>query len=315
MANHQWQFDAPSGVYKNHELSSQIREAAVAESKFMQFVSPEPNYGKKKGEAVTIIRVSNVDEPTDATLTEGVVMPEDEFSLSTVQITVSEYGRSIPYTSLSEDLAVFDIANKIQRKLMDQMKLTMDKACAAAFKTAKVKAIPTGISELTMDTDGTASSAGVANLNYYHLEQIRDYMATTLHVPFYSGEEYIGLVSTKGCRGLKNDPKFEEWNKYTSADKKMKGEIGKIESIRIVEVNNPNALSGSKGTGSVQGEAVFFGADAVAMAVAEDPHLRAKVPTDYGRSKGVAWYGILAFGLIWDTANDGEARVVHFTSS
>jgi len=50
------------------------------------------------------------------------------------------------------------------------------------------------------------------------------------------------------------------------------------------------------------------------MAVAEDPELRARIPTDYGRSRGVAWYGILQFGLVWTTANPGEARVVHLTS-
>ena len=66
----------------------------------------------------------------------------------------------------------------------------------------------------------------------------------------------------------------------------------------------------------VLGEAVFFGDDAVAMAVAEDPELRAELPKDFGRQKSVAWYGILEFGQIWgDSASAGEARVVHVTSS
>ena len=52
------------------------------------------------------------------------------------------------------------------------------------------------------------------------------------------------------------------------------------------------------------------------MAVAEDPELRAKIAEDFGRSNGVAWYGIYSFGQIWsDSANAGEARVVHLTSS
>jgi len=32
----QWTLDAPAGVFKNWALSSKIREAAIAESKFMQ---------------------------------------------------------------------------------------------------------------------------------------------------------------------------------------------------------------------------------------------------------------------------------------
>jgi hypothetical protein len=95
-----WSFDAPSGVYKNHELSSQLRFAAIAETKFMQFVRPEPGYGKKKGESITISRVSNIAVPSNGRLAENNRIPEDELVLSTVAITVSEWGRSVPYTSL-----------------------------------------------------------------------------------------------------------------------------------------------------------------------------------------------------------------------
>ena len=310
-----WSFDAPTGVYKNHTLSSQLRMAAVAEMKFMQFVKPEPGYGKKKGESVTITRVSNISEPTSGKLTEQVRIPEDEVTLSTIAITVSEWGRAVPYTSLSEDLGHLNIENVIQTKLKEQMKLTLDTACAAAFKTAKVKAIPTGIAALTMDTDGTASTAATVNLNVYHVEQIRDYLFATLNCPPYMGDDYIGLIHTKAKRGLMSDPAWEEWKKYTDPAAKFNGEVGRLENIRFIEVNHSNALSGTKGTGSVLGEGVIFGADAVAMALVEDPELRAAQPGDFGRSKAVAWYGVLEFGIIWDTANAGEARIVHVTSS
>lgn len=311
----QWQYDAPTGTYKNHQMSSSLRMASIAECKFMQFVKPEAGYGKKKGESITITRVSNISQPTSGQLSESNRIPEDEVSLSTVAITVAEWGRAVPYTSLAQDLGKFDLNNVIQKKLRDQMALVMDKAAAAAFKTAKVKAIPTGVAELTMDTDGTASSQAVANLNVYHVEQIRDYMFSTLNIPAYEGEDYIGLVSTKAKRGIMNDPKWEEWHKYTSPDMKFKGELGKLENIRFIEINNTNSLSGSLGSGSVLGEAIFFGDDAVAMAVAQDPELRAAIPQDFGRAQSVAWYGILNYGLIWDTANAGEAKVVHVTSS
>jgi hypothetical protein len=65
----------------------------------------------------------------------------------------------------------------------------------------------------------------------------------------------------------------------------------------------------------VLGEGVIFGADAVTMAVAVDPELRAEPPRDFGRQKAVAWYGILEFGQVWDTANPGEARIIHLASA
>jgi len=156
MASFQWAFDAPSGVYKSHKLSAGIREASIAETKFMQFVKPEDGYGKKMGDTITITRVSNVAVPTSSVLTENVRISEDEITLSTQAITVSEHGRAIPFTSLAQDLSHLDLRNTIQRKLKDQMKLSLDISASAAAKLGQIKAIPTGISGLTWDTDGTA---------------------------------------------------------------------------------------------------------------------------------------------------------------
>jgi len=316
MSTHSWVADGPSGVYKNHDLSSKIRLAAIKSAKFMQFVKPEEGYGKKKGEAVTLTRVSNVTVPGDDSLTEGVRIPEDNLSLSTQQINVTERGRSIPYTSLSLDLSHFDLESAIQKKLMEQLKLRMDISAAAAFKAGQILAIPTGISATTFETDGSPSNTAASNLNMYHVESIRDYMFSTLNVNPYMDDDYMCLLITKAKRGLVRDPQWQDWKKYTDHSAKYNGEIGRIENIRFIETNHTSALSDSKGTGSILGEAVFFGEDPVAMAVVEDPHLRAKESEDYGRSKGVAWYGIYGFAQVWgDSANAGEARVVYVTSA
>ena len=316
MSSHTWTYDAPTGVYKNHALSSDIRMASIAMTKFMPFSKPVDGYGSKKGADVTITRVSNVTVPSDDSLVEAERIPEDVLSLSTQSISVTERGRAIPYTSLSLDLAHFDLENAIQRKLRDQLSLRLDILVATAFKVGKVKAIPDGIASLTMDTDGTASTTAASNLNVYHMEQLRDQLYSTYNVMPYSGEDYVMIASTKACRGIKRDPNWEKWKTYSAPEAKFLAEVGKIEGIRVVESNNTNALSASLGTSSVLGEAVVFGDDPVAMASVIDPELRAKESEDYGRSKGVAWYGIYGFDQIWkDSATAGEARVIHVTSA
>lgn len=316
MAQFSWSFDAPSGVYKSHEMSSELRKAAIAQTKFMQFVKPEPGYGKNKGDTITITRVSNLAVPTSGKLTENIKIPEDALTITTVAITVSEWGRAVPYTSLAEDLSVFNVENIVQRALRDQMKLVLDNASSAAFRSSssKIKATPDGISSIQFGTSGVAPATATVNLNVYHIEQIRDYMYSTLVIPPYEGDDYLCLISTKAKRGIVSDPAWETWHKYTDPQSKYNGEIGRLENIRFIEINNSSALSGSLGSGGVLGEAVFFGLDAVAMAVALDPELRAAIPGDFGRSKAVAWYGILEFGVVWDTANAGEARIIHVTS-
>ena len=309
-----WTFDAPTGTYKSHSMSSRLWEASVEMSVFMDHVRPIDGFGRHTGETVTLVRVANITEPTSAALTEGVRIPEDEFDLSTRTITVSELGRAVPYTSLAVDLSAFDLENPIQRKLRDQMRLVLDTLAATAFQNAKVKYAPTSGTAATITTNGTFGATAAVNMNMYHVEEIRDYMFDTLHVPPLENDDYIAIFRTLGLRGIKRDDDWAEWHKYTDPQAKYNGEVGRMESIRFIETNHANAL-GKVGTSSVLGEGVVFGEDAVAMAEAMTPELRAAIPADHGRQKSIAWYGILAFDTIWDTGNAGEAKIVHVGSA
>ena len=314
MASFTWTQDIPSGVLKNHSLSRSLRRQAIAESKFMAFVKTEPGYGKKKGETHTITRTRALTEPVDARLAETTKIPIDSYSITTRSIVVTEWGRGVEYTNLAEELTWFNLDNEIQSTLKDQMKLVLDTAASTAFKAAKIKYSPLTATTSNISTTGAIGTPALVNLGMYHCGEIRDYLYGTLLAPPWDSEgNYIGLASTKALRGIKADPQFEEWHKYTSPQKKFNSEVGKIESIRWIEVNHQNALSNNKGTGNVLGEAVVFGRDAVVMIVAHDPELLIKIPGDFGRDKGCAWYGILEFADVWDTANPGEARVVHIT--
>lgn len=313
MANFTWSFDAPTGTYKQNALSKRLYVAAVEESVFMDHVQPVEGFGRKQGENVTLTRVRNIAEPTDGKLVEGVRIPEDAYSLATTSITVSEYGRSVPFTSLSEDLSFFDIENSIQRKIKDQMRLTMDTASAVAFRSGQIKYALTGEATNNIATNGTFGATSSANMNLFHVEEIRDYMFDTLFVPPVAGDDYMAIFRTLGLRGIKRDPAWDEWHKYTDPAAKYNGEVGRIEGCRFVETNHNGALR-KRGTGSVLGEGVVFGADAVAMAEVMTPELRAAIPQDFGRSKAVAWYGILEYGVIWSTGNAGEAKIVHVGS-
>lgn len=313
MAQFQWNFDVPTGVYKNHALARRLYSVALENAVFMDYVRPIEAFGRKMGESVTLTRISNLAEPISADLIEGERIPEDQFAISTKQITVNEIGRAVPYTSLANDLSWFDLDNPIQQKLRAQMTLVMDTKAATAFKTAKIKYTPTGIASNNIATNGTFGATATANMNVFHAEEIRDYMFDTLLVDPVEGEDYVGIFRTLGIRGIKRDPAWEEWHKYTDPQAKYNGEVGRIENIRFIESNHTRAL-GKVGTGSVLGEGVVFGADSVALVEAESPHLILGVSTDFGRDKAVAWYGILNFGIIWDTGNAGEAKVVHVGS-
>lgn len=309
-----WTFDAPTGVYKSHAMSAEIYKAAVEESIFMEYPKPASGFGRKKGESITLKRVSAIAEPTSVNLTEGIRIPEDQLTMSTRSITVREIGRACPFTSFAEDLGELDLEGTVQGELRRQMKLALDTKGAAAFKNAKIKYAITGLASSNIATNGTFGATSSDNLNVFHLEELRDYLYDTLRAPPYSGDDYIGIFRTKGIRGVKRDPDWEEWHKYTDPAAKFNSEAGRIEHIRLIETNHNRAL-GLVGTGSVLGEGVVFGADAITLVEALTPELRAAIPQDFGRERSVAWYGILELDTIWDTGNAGEAKIVHVGSA
>lgn len=310
-----WVFDAPTGVFKNHALSSMIYEAAVADSVFVELTKPVPGFGRKQGENVTLTRVRNLTEPSSITLSETQRIPEDTFTLSTTSITAVEIGRAVPYTSLSEDFSHFDLSNSIQRKLKDNLQLGMDTMAADAFQATQIKYAVTGLASNNITTNGTFGATSTDNMNLFHVEQISDYLYDTLAAPPFIGDDYCGVFRRLGLRGIMDDPAFDNWRNYADPQSKMNSEVGRLERIRFKETNH-NAALGKVGTGSVLGEGVVFGSDAVAMAEVRTPELMASMgdPGNANRDKVALFYGILQFGIIWNTGNSGEARIIHVGS-
>ncbi len=313
MANYSWTFDAPTGVFKNHALSSDMYENALQNSVFMPYVDIKEEFGKGKGESLTFPRFTHITEPSSAELVELSPIPEVEFSISTSSFVVKEYGVAVPYTCKLEMLSKYNIEDLVQRTLMEQKRLVLDTLAANAFQLASVKYVPTAAGTASITTNGTPSGTAVATLDFFHVEDISQYMYDTLNVPYLDGETYTAIFRAKTLTSLRRDSDFVAWNQYTNPKAKAKGECGIIERIKFVETNHAAAL-GYVGSNSF-GEGVVFGKDAVGMVEAETPHLRAALPSGHGRFKSIAWYGLFGFNIIWDSGSVGEAKIVHVTSA
>lgn len=304
-----WVWDSPTGVFRDHTLSSRIREAAIADAQFMRFARPETGFGKGKGQSIAITRVFPL--PMAARVSELDRLPSGRPAIDTVSISVSEWGFKIPMTEFEKNLTHFDLTNQFQRVLRDQMKLTMDDMVATAFKQTPYKYIPTSGGGV-FDTDGVASTQATANLTVADLRKIHDELRA-LKAPKFRNGRYIGILSTKAARGLKNDPEYKDWLAPTTSSPLMDGGLKDIEGFILIETNHEEALSDSLGSSGVLGEAIFFGADPVVLATIEEPELRAGIPEDLGRFRDVGWVGTIEAGLVWDSAE--YARIIHVTSS
>lgn len=304
-----WTYDAPSGTYKNHALSKNIRREATANTQFMPFLRAESGFGKRRGESVTITRILNL--PLAGRVGETDRLPSGRPAVETKQVRVSQWGFKIPITELEQNLTHFDIMNPFQACLRDQMRLTMDKMAADAFKKTPIKYVSTA-SGSTITTNGTAGATSDRNLQIADLRNIHDYLNANLKCPRWNNGKYVGILSTKAARGLKNDPEYKDWLAPTTSEPLITGRLKDVENFMLIETNHFDALDDLVGSSATTGEAVFFGADAAGMVEVMSPEIRLGIPDELGTHRDVGWVGTLDSFLVWERPT--LARVVHFTS-
>lgn len=305
-----WQFDAPTGTYRNFSLSKDIRREAIADGQFMKFARAEPGYGKQSGESVTITRILKL--PLANRVAEHDRLPSGRPAIETKQVSVAQWGYKIPMTEFEKHLSHFNIMDPFQASLRDQMTLTLDKMVADAYKLTPVKYVPTATGG-TFTTNGVAGALSDRNWGIQDLRRIHDYLHGDLKAPAYKNGKYVGVLSTKAARGLKNDPEYKDWLAPTTSEPLISGRLKDVEGFALFETNHFDALKNLVGSSTTTGEAVFFGADAVGLLKVLDPEIRAGIPEELGTFREVGWVGTIEAFLVWEKAS--LARVVHGSST
>lgn len=305
-----WVFDAPTGTYRNFTLSKELRRESLQDTQFMKFMRAEPGYGKQKGQSVTITRILQL--PLATRVGETDRLPSGRPALETKQVSVSQWGFKIPMTEFEQNLGAFNLMNPFQQMLRDQIAVTMDKMAADALKLTPVKYVSQSTGG-TFSTNSTPAATSDRNLGVQDLRRIYDRLADDLKVPKYRNGKYVGILSTKAARGLKNDPEYKDWIAPTSSTPLMTGQLKDIEGFSLFESNHHNALSQLTGASTTTGEAMFFGADAGGLVRIMDPEIRAGQPEELGTFREVGWVGTLEAFLVWEKAS--LARAIHLSST
>lgn len=304
-----WKFDAPTGTYRNFTLSRDLRRESMFDTQFMKFMRAEPGYGKNKGESVTITRILQL--PLASRVDETNRLPSGRPAMETKQVAVSQWGFKIPMTEFEQNLGNFNIMNPFQQMLRDQIAHTMDKMAADALKLTPVKYTPTSTGG-TFATNGVAPATSDRNLGVQDLRRIYDRLSDDLKAPKYRNGKYVGILSTKAARGLKNDPEYKDWLAPQTSAPLLTGQLKDIEGFALFESNHHNALAQLIGSSTTTGEAMFFGADAGGLVRIMDPEIRAGQPEELGTFREVGWVGTLEAFLVWEKAS--LARAIHMTS-
>ena len=316
-----WEFDAAVGIYKNFQLSNELRKVAAGATIVAPFTHAHGiNFKPNAGEGVNIMHIERLPNSVSSRLQENNRIPIRKTAFGNRIIKVMEMGEGVEYTNLMLRLGKFNIRDEFQKLLKVQMEEALDTESAFGFMdptAVKLVFTPTSLTGGTWATDGTPGALATAGLTFDHCTILADYLRDTIHCPPYEGDNFVGISANKNLRSLKQDRYWQEWHKYLSkGDFVFKGEMGMTERIRWVECNRALAFSNVAGASSYLGQAVIFGDDAVARITAETPHLRldTNYQSDFGRSQACAWYGIIGIGSVWDSADDGKAKIIRLDS-
>jgi N4-gp56 family major capsid protein len=292
-----WALDAPSGVYKNHALSSEIRREAMFDTQTMQFLRPEPGFGKRRGDTITITRFMQL--PVAGRVGEQDALPQGRPAVNTKALTVGEWGFKVPVTEFEENLTSFDLTNYIQQMLRDQMSLTMDLMATSALNTTQYLYTPE-VGGGAFSTTGTAAGLATANLAISDLRLIRDQLRKN-KAPYFRSGKYIGILGTRAARGIKNDPEYKDWSAPMSDRPMISGLLKPdVEGFELYETNNAYSFPDLIGASTVTGSGMFFGSDPGFLAIVASPELRAGLPMELGRFREVGWVGTIDASITWD---------------
>jgi len=329
MVGQTWTVPAEGGFMYSDELSSVLRQQVQPLTKFRQLCDAQDGTqkGLNRGENFNWNVYSNVGTQ-GRRLAENSTMPETGFTVIQHSLKVTEAGNSVPYTGKLTALAKQDVITIIDKTLKDDARKYFDIEAFLQMKTTPLRAEPAGGNSPTaiqLDTNGTPSQTNNLAYGTGHTKAIGDAMKER-NIPPYIMDDYVAISHPSTWRPLKNT--LETLHQYTETGLAhiFNGEIGRYESFRFIEQTfipkggafNSTTYDPWSGTAApwangLSSWAFHLGADTVTEAICVPEEIRAKIPGDFGRSKGIAWYYLGGFGLVHPDALN--ARVVMWDSA
>lgn len=311
------------GYLASPYLTKKFQIAAQPMFRFRQFCKIKEAFGKSHGETVNWLRIENVGT-YGGKLIETSTMYETDYSQTWGTVTVSEYGNSISFTFKVKHLSEFDLMSIIKELLLNDAVKCIDGEIERQFNQTKLRYVGVTTSSYALTTNGTATATNSSILNTYHVRM----MLTELkkrNVPGFDNidGDYVCICSIEALTGGLMGA-LESVFQYTESGRKqlLAGEVGRYFGVRFVEDSfasrfiydsTARTATAKTWTNGLSLDAYMFGSPTVREAIALPEEIRAKEPTDYGRSHGLGWYMIAGWKIEWDT--EANSRIIKWDSA
>lgn len=311
MAGQLWGTDTLGGFMYSDNLSEILRTQVEKSVHFRQFCDVRDGFGLSHGARFYWNVYSDVATP-GAALTEGTAIPQTNVTVRQESLTVTEFGNSVPFSGKLDDLSKHSVTEVINNRLRMDCRNVLDGQAFAQFNLTKLTVTPTGgnsATAVTLETTGTPTITNNIALKKAHVARIVTLMEER-NIPGYDNDEYIALGRPATFDGLRDE--LETIDQYTSEGiaKIYNGEKGRYRGCRIVHQTNVPSAAWTNG---LSDQVFFFGADTVCEGVSVPEEIRGKLPGDYGRDKGIAWFYLGGFGICHTDAVN--SRIVKWASA
>ena len=332
MSGQLWAVNSLGGFYYSLNLSKELRMGVQAMSKFRQFCDIRDAWGKtsRSGQTFTWDTVPMMTRASRALL-ETNTIGQGNHTVLQGTLTMNERGFSVPYTEMLEEMSQFTVRQPIMKVLKYDAAVDLDALAHQQFNATPLKVAASAAADsVTLTTNSTATATNSVAMSTTNFKSIVDTMKGR-NIPAYDNGDYYAIARPLALRGFKNT--LETLNQYTASgmERIMNGEIGRsYERVRIIEQTtipvggaadsttfDPFTDTGdawNTATPAGAGDWMFvFGEDTVCEAINTLEEIRAKIPDDYGRSKGIAWYFLGGYGITH--TNVAQARILKFDSA
>jgi hypothetical protein len=320
MAGQVWETNAAGGFMYSGELSDVLRNQLQPMTRYLQHCDADDftDKGLHAGDAFQWNVYSDVGTQ-GGRLQENQRMPETGFTISQKSGTIFEFGNSVPYSGRLDDASRHPVKQIIHKALKNDCVKAFENEAHAQFDITPLKVVGQGapgsaaivVEEVVGGGNPTATAGATTVMENDHIKLISDEMKER-DMPVWSDGNYRAIIRPRNMRFFKNELEALHQHVDEGFSRLLNGEVGRHwEGIRFFEQTHiaKQTFSGNANAD----EAFFFGEDTVIEAIVCPPEMRGKLPGDFGRDKGVAWYAEEGFAIVHDVGVD--ARIMHWTSS
>jgi hypothetical protein len=325
-----WETNEDGGYMYADELSDTLRMSLQPMTRFRQLCEPDPSAMEKglhRGEKHFWNVYSDV-STQGRRLNELQPMPETSGTVRQASLTVTEFGNSVPITGKVTMLAKHDVLAIVNKQLKNDARKAFDIECFDQFDATPLRAVPTSgtsTSSVTITENGAAAATNNVAMGVGHIKAIVDDMRER-NIPGARDDDYVAISHPTTYRPFKND--LETLKQYTGEGMAdiYNGEVGRYEGCRFVEQTfipkggandsttfDPYTRTADTWNNGKSSWMFVMGGDTVNEAIVIPEEIRGKLPGDYGRSNGIAWYFLGGFGLFHSDAS--QARIVKWDSA